>query len=142
VNGKRVRALRFLPSQVAGSPGIGFELDATGRMQDLDHAASVRQAILLLLATRPGERIMRPEYGCDLFRVAFQPNDATTAGLAIHYVRRAIERFEPRVDVVRIDADPHPDDPSLLLVDVQVRVLATGEVQDITHQVSLTEEAG
>ena len=66
--------------------------------------ASVRQAILLLLSTRPGERVMRPTYGCDLHRLVFSPNDDTTAGLAIHYVRQALERWEPRIEVIRLDA--------------------------------------
>ena len=41
---------------------------------------------------------MRPGYGCHLFRLAFAPNDDTTAGLAIHYVRQALERWEPRIE--------------------------------------------
>ena len=48
--------------------------------------AAIRQSIILLLTTTPGERVMRPDYGCPLHRLMFQPNDATTAGLAIHYV--------------------------------------------------------
>ena len=43
---------------------------------------SIRQAILLLFSTRPGERVMRPDYGCDIHRLVFSPNDDTTAGLA------------------------------------------------------------
>ena len=43
---------------------------------------------------------MRPDYGCELHRLVFSPNDDTTAGLAIHYVRRALERWEPRVEVL------------------------------------------
>ena len=56
---------------------------------------AVRQSILLLLSTRPGERVMRPDNGCDLYRLAFAPSDDMTAGLAIHYVRQAVERWEP-----------------------------------------------
>jgi len=66
----------------------------------VDGDDSVRQAILLLLSTVPGERIMRPEYGCLIHQLVFSPNDATTAGLAIHYVQRALDLWEPRVDVV------------------------------------------
>jgi len=65
---------------------------------------AIRQALLMLLSTAPGERVMRPEYGCDLRRLVFSPNDETTAGLAIHYVRRAVERWEPRVEIESIDA--------------------------------------
>lgn len=137
---RRARALRFLPNTSDGNYGTGLRLDATGRLQALDGAAAVRQAILLLLATRPGERVMRPDYGCELHRVVFQPNDATTAGLAIHYVKRAIERCEPRVDVVRVDADPHPEDASRLLIELEVMIRATAALETIQHSISLTEE--
>lgn len=99
------RAWRFshpdFDSPAAG-PGLGLSL--TGGVDTVSGAASVRQALLLLLTTTPGERVMRPDYGCELYRLAFAPNDATTHGLAIHYVRRAIERWEPRVDVLAVDA--------------------------------------
>ena len=62
--------------------------------------ASIRQSLLLLLSTSPGERVMRPDYGCSLRRLVFAPNDDTTAGLAIHYVRQAVERWEPRVEIL------------------------------------------
>ena len=53
---------------------------------------AVRQSILMLLSTRPGERVMPPDYGCPIHRLVFSPNDATTAGLAIHYVRHSLLR--------------------------------------------------
>ncbi len=59
-----------------------------GRVATVSGDASVRQSLMLLLATLPGERVMRPDYGCPLHRIVFAPNDATTAGLAIHYVGR------------------------------------------------------
>ena len=56
---------------------------------------AVRQALFLLLSTTPGERLMRPGYGSRLHRLVFAPNDDTTAGLAIHYVRQAIAAGSP-----------------------------------------------
>jgi len=95
--------------------------------------AAVRQAVLLLLSTRPGERVMRPDYGCDLTPLVFAPNDDTTAGLAMHFVRRAIERWEPRVQIVRLDAGADPvetggaqAEPGRLRIDLEYRVRASG----------------
>jgi phage baseplate assembly protein W len=85
--------------------GSGLAVSPRGGAAMIEGEASIRQAILLLLATRPGERVMRPDYGCGIHRLAFMPGDGTTAGLAIHYVRRALERWEPRVDVLDIDAE-------------------------------------
>ena len=87
---------------------------------------------MLLLSTRPGERVNRPDYGCHLFRLAFAPADDTTAGLAIHYVARAVERWEPRVAIVSIDAERAVDDASLLEVRMRYRVRATQYDDDVS----------
>lgn len=91
-------------SLFVGADIVGPSLASDGTTRTVDEAEAVRQSLLSLLATRPGERVMRPLYGCDLYRLVFSPNDATTAGLAMHYARRAIERWEPRVSVVTVDA--------------------------------------
>ncbi|MCH8149692.1 MAG: GPW/gp25 family protein [Planctomycetes bacterium] len=110
---RNCRAWRFddVPAQVpddAHEPDVGgICLTLAGGISTIDEAESVRQSIRLLLATRPGERVMRPEYGCSLHRLVFSANDASTAGLAIHYIRQAIERWEPRVIIEQIDAGPH-----------------------------------
>jgi phage baseplate assembly protein W len=97
----------------------------------------VRQALLLLLTTRPGERVMRPDYGCELHRLVFSPNDDTTAGLAIHYVRRAIVRWEPRVEIVRIDAGRDPGEPGRLAIRLDYRLRSTRELDRLTFTLDL-----
>ncbi len=107
----------------------GFSLSATGGMATVSDQASVRQAILLLLATRRGERVMHPEYGCDLHDLVFAPNDDTTAGLAIYYVRQALERWEPRVTILQLDARQDPEQPTQLqiILDYQLRTPSSPE---------------
>lgn len=75
---------------------------------------------------------MRPAYGCSLEKFVFAPNDDTTAGLAIHEVRSAIERWEPRVDIVSIGAGADIDDPTRLIVDLTYRSRTTATVEAIT----------
>ncbi len=120
------RAFRFAhPDFAHEGEEPGLHLNAQGGMDMVEADASVHQAILLLLTTRPGERIMRPDYGCDLYRLAFWPNDDTTAGLAIHFVQQALQRWEPRVDVVRLGADRDPELPDRLDVLLEYRVRVT-----------------
>lgn len=109
----------------------GLRVGPGGRLATVTDAASIRQALLLLLSTRPGERVNRPRYGCHLFRLAFAPADDTTAGLAIHYVARAVEQWEPRVDVVSIDAERPPDEPSVLQVRMRYRVRTTQDEDEV-----------
>jgi phage baseplate assembly protein W len=106
-----------------------------------EHAA-VRQSLLLLLSTRPGERVMHPTYGCNLHRLLFAPNDLTTAGLAIHYVREALTRFEPRVELMRIDA-AGPGDvvaQARLEIIIEYRVRATQRADQLSFPFDLMGE--
>jgi len=124
----------------------GLRISTRGGIEMVEAEASVRQSILMLLATRPGERVMRPRYGCHLHRLVFAPNDDTTAGLAIHYVRQAIERWEPRVDVVHLDATRSSDgaraDESMpgLEISLEYRVRATLQTERLVYAFDLTGE--
>jgi phage baseplate assembly protein W len=134
------RGVRFLipgfDVPISGQGG-GFTLDHRGALATIADRAAVRQALLLLLSTRPGERVMRPTYGCDLFKLVFWPNDDTTAGLAMHYVREAVTRWEPRVDRLRVDATRNRDDPVRLDIELDYRVRSTGEQDRLSVQLDL-----
>lgn len=126
MNGPHDRGWRFAyPVLDVPEAEAGLQLSARGAIATVAGNAAVRQAILLLLSTRPGERVMRPDYGCDLYRLVFSPNDDTTAGLAIHYVRRALDRWEPRIDVLQLDASRDPASPERLNILLVYRVRAT-----------------
>jgi uncharacterized protein len=115
----------------------GFQT-ADGRLQMISGVDAVRQSIFLLLSTRPGERVMRPEYGCDLHRLVFAPNDHMTAGLAIHYVRQAVERWEPRVEILSLDAGCDPQAGERLNIMLEYRLRATLQADQLFFSLDLT----
>ena len=133
------RAFRFVNPDFdpVHSGERGLTISPTGGAAMVGGDASVRQAILLLLSTIPGERVMRPTYGSELHRLVFAPNDQTTAGLAIHYVRQALARWEPRVDVIDVDAGPHPDFAEQLVIRLDYRVRASGIASTLLHALDL-----
>lgn len=141
---RETASILFSGAGLGAQLGLGFKSgpmpSAAGGLQLVRGDAAIRQSIMLLLTTVPGERVMRPDYGCPLNRLIFWPNDATTAGLAIHYVRQAIRRFEPRVQIVQLDAGAHPNDPALLLITLKYRVRETGTTDTI--EVSAPLEPG
>ena len=73
----------------------GIRISSTGGIEMVEEHAAVRQSILLLLSTAPGERVMRPDYGCDLQQLVFSPNDALAPAARLRDLRRA--RLAPRV---------------------------------------------
>jgi len=138
---RETSAILFSGAGLGAQLGLGAQTglvpSAAGGIQLVHADSAIRQSIMLLLTTIPGERVMRPDYGCPLHRLIFWPNDATTAGLAIHYVRQAIRRFEPRVQIVQLDAGAHPNDPALLLITLKYRVRQTGSVDTIDASIAL-----
>ena len=138
----RYRSWRFAHPDLDFGVESGLRLAHTGAVDMVEEQAAVRQAVLLLLSTRPGERVMRPDYGCELHRLIFAPNDDTTAGLAIHYVRRALERWEPRIQILRLDAGRHPEDPERLNISLEYRVRSTQRGERLTYSVQLAGGPG
>lgn len=132
----RWTAWRFThPDLDDGVPGIS--VSPLGRIEMVQDTAAVRQSLVLLLSTRPGERVMRPAFGCDLYRLVFAPNDSATAGLAMQFVRQAVERFEPRAGIIHIDAGPAPDDPYLLEIVLDYRPRLGGAADRLVVTVPL-----
>lgn len=108
------------------STGWGFSLRPTGAPAMVAGASVTRQSILMLLSTAPGERLMRPTYGCPLHELAFARNDETSAGLAMHYVRRSVEEWVPQAEILEVDARPDPDDAAVLRIRLDYRHRPTG----------------
>jgi len=139
-NAPQNRGFRFFHPDL-DEPPAGMRVGATGAPELVDGPEAVRQAVLLLLSTTPGERVMRPDYGCDLHRLLFAPNDGTTAGLAIHYVRRALERWEPRIALLSVDANRSEDQPGLLEVSVEYQVRSS-QLRDRVEVALQLQEGG
>jgi uncharacterized protein len=135
-------ALRFVLSGAdVAAPAAGLRVGPTGALEMVTGEEAVRQSVLLLLATVPGERVMRPDFGCNLQRFVHDPNDDTTAGLVLHEVARALACFEPRVEVVALDATPADDEPSRLDVLLTYRVRGTLNRHDVVVPVRLDGSA-
>jgi phage baseplate assembly protein W len=86
---------------------------------------SIQQAIWIILATARGERKMRPDFGCGIHDLVFSTNSAETAGRAATDVRQALIRWEPRIDLDRVDVTPDPAQAGRLLIQIEYRVRAT-----------------
>ncbi|HEY1832098.1 MAG TPA: GPW/gp25 family protein [Acidimicrobiales bacterium] len=73
--------------------------DASGNVALMSGDTDLERAMRIILSTAPGERPMRPEFGCGLHNYVFETADATTAGRLSWEVRQALTRWEPRVDI-------------------------------------------
>lgn len=127
--------------------GWAFPLrtDPTGRLSLVTGPREIEESVRLILATAPGERPMRPQFGCAVHDFVFAPADAATAGDIAFAVRVALERWEPRIElndvVVRFDAV----DSGLLYVDVMYSILGTNDPRNLVfpfYVIPRHDEAG
>jgi hypothetical protein len=112
----------------------------TGKIQLAEYEESVRQAILIILGTAKGERAMRPDFGCGIYDLVFEVNSASTAGRVAQSVREALLKFEPRVDVLDIQALPQ-NNGEVLLISIDYEVRATNNVFNLVYPFYLERSA-
>ena len=95
--------------------------------------ADIEQAIRVILETAPGERVMRPEFGCGLHRLVFAPNSPSTAGLVAYHVREALGRWEPRITVETVEVAPDPERAAVLLITIRYRIRSSNDLRNLVY---------
>jgi len=108
--------------------GVGFSfpisLDAEGRVVLVREEDTIRRSIWLILSTALGERSMRPDFGCGLQDYVFSDASGHTLGRLANAVEAAIVKWEPRVALESLEIRQDPADPTRLLIELTVQVLA------------------
>lgn len=113
--------------------GWAFPLrtDATGGIALVSREREIEEAIRLILSTTPGERPMRPEFGCRIHDYIFGLADATTANEVAAEVRRALGQWEPRIDIQDIVVSFDALDQTLLYIDVRYVIRRTNDRRNL-----------
>ena len=106
-------------------------IDATGGIALVRGDREIQQAIRLILGTAPGERPMRPEFGCRIHEHVFGPANASTAGQVAYDVRSALERWEPRIEVDDVLVSFDHEDLGRLFVDVRYRIAGRNDPRNL-----------
>jgi phage baseplate assembly protein W len=104
--------------------GLAFpmQVDATGGIALVRREREIEEAMRLILATAPGERPMRPEFGCGIHDFVFASADGATAGQIAYEVRMALGRWEPRIDLEQVAVSFDTDVDGLLYVDIHYTI--------------------
>lgn len=121
--------------------GVGSGPDGKVRIRLSTYDRAVKESIRIILGTARGERLMRPDFGCDLNRLVFAQNNTSTAGLAMFYVRESLEKYEPRIELLAVDANPDSDDPARMLINIDYRIVATDTKQNLVYPFYLGRES-
>jgi hypothetical protein len=117
-----------------------FQISARGEVALAAGINDIEQSIRIILGTIPGERVMRPTFGCRAWELLFDPNNAATQALMADYVRDALEVWEPRVNVQQVSAYFHEDQPEAMIVDIEYEVKATHDSRSIVYPFYISAE--
>jgi Bacteriophage baseplate protein W len=108
------------------------ELDPrTGMVASVAYDEDIRQSIRIILETAPGERVMRPEFGCGIHELVFTSMDSTTIQLMRSSVEDALRRFEARIDVLEVTVDEEATSEGELRVEIEYRVRKTNQTGNL-----------
>jgi len=91
----------------------------------LENEADIASSLEILLTTSPGERVMIPDYGCNLDELVFEALDTTTKTLVADKIESAILYFEPRIDVEKVNLDSSRELEGVVLIELVYRVRTT-----------------
>lgn len=129
-------------SQAFLGSGLSFPLrtDARGQVALVSGAEDVEQSIRIILGTRPGERVMRPNFGCRAQELLFEPRSAATASLMQEYIHQALRMWEPRIEVRSVNVNFDDANPGALLAEIEYSIKATHDTRSIVYPFYIEDE--
>jgi phage baseplate assembly protein W len=135
-----------MSEQFIGS-GWAFPLrtDATAGIALVSGDREIMESMRLILGTAPGERPMRPEFGCAISDFVFAPADAATAGQIAYEVRISLERWEPRIILEDVQVDFSQAASGTLLIDIRYRLRGSNDPRNLVfpfYVIPSHDEAG
>ena len=115
-------------------------IDAQGGLALTSDRSEIDQAIQIILSTAPGQRVMRPTFGCRLHDLVFGPNNSHTAAEARRYVEEALGMWEPRIIVTQVEVQPDVKDSGCLFIEIQYRIKASHDERSLVFPFYLLPE--
>lgn len=119
-----------------------IRLNTNHRLSLVTGEEKIRQSLLLILTTAPGERQMRPDFGCGIHELVFQPNTDMVRVMVQNQVRDALIRWEPRIDVVDVRVEMPPEARNFLIIRIDYRIRSSNAFYNLIYPFFLTEGPG
>lgn len=113
--------------------------DYRGDVELSSGAANIEESVRLIIGTAKGERVMRPDFGCAVHDYVFASADPATLSMIEDAVREALVQWEPRIDVESVDAEPDPENPDRINVDIEYWVRSTNSSANMVYPFYLKE---
>ena len=99
----------------------------------------IQDAIWIILATSPGERLMRPDFGAGIKDYVFESNSEMLRARLVQVISQALTKWEPRIELVSVRAQTSPEQETLVLVSIDYQIRATNEIYNMVYPFFLQE---
>ena len=123
--------------------GIGWkfpiQVAPNGKIAQSRQEQKIEESIYLILSTAKKERPMLAKFGCGLHDLVFAPNNPTTIAEVVTTVREALVNYEPRIDVLTVDAESASDEDNLLLIRIDYRIRSNNARANLVYPYYITE---
>lgn len=121
------------PSDFIGR-GISFPMrvDQSGSIATSAGYEDIDSSIRMILTTAPGERLMRPQFGCRIWELLFEPINANTLGLMGVAVREALGQWEPRIELDDVRLRPGDGDGQVM-IEIDYTVRSTNDRRNLVY---------
>lgn len=114
----------------------------TGKILMSSYEDDIAEAIRIILGTAPGERVMRPGFGCGMRNFVFGSSDYSTLRLLESSIRDAIRAWEPRVDEVKVEAVMEDEERGKLRLNISYLVRNTNNLYNLVYPFYIREGTG
>lgn len=124
--------------------GISFPMrvDQSGALALTSGGDDIDASLRMVLITAPGERLMRPKFGCRIWDLLFEPVNANTIGLMREAVRDAVSQWEPRVTLEDVIVEPDARDSSRVLINLKYRIRVTNDRRNLVYPFYVIPQEG
>jgi len=122
--------------------GLAFPIrpDGRGRIEWAANARGIADSVRLILGTAPGERVMRPDFGCAIHDLVFHPVSPNTCAAVTMYVVQSLRKWEFRITDLRVDSYPDPNAENTILIAIEYKVIETNHVNNLVYPFYLRRE--
>jgi len=115
--------------------GLSFPVRMNGRGEVMLVTGNedIEQSIRIILGTRPGERVMRQDFGCRAYELMFDPRSAATISLLQEFVYDALRMWEPRIEVLSVNVTADKENDGALLAEIEYEIKAIHDTRSIVY---------
>ena len=104
-----------------------------GKIASSEGEDSIKESIRIILGTAKGERVMRPDFGCDINEIVFAPINTSTGTLIDFHIREALLIWEPRIDLLNVHVSPDENEKNKLIINIEYMVKASNTKSNLVY---------